>query len=96
MDRGQGNLKMGGIGQGTSGDNTIKILGATIGLPIQLVSGYKDMAEIRLATERRGRLPGLCRTEDGMAENPRGGRGDPRVASDAKPGAGFPQSPACH
>ena len=44
-------VKMGGIGQGTSGDNTIRVLRAALGLPIQLVSGYKGMAEIRLATE---------------------------------------------
>jgi tripartite-type tricarboxylate transporter receptor subunit TctC len=52
-------VKMGGIGQGTSGDNTIRILRATIGLPIQLVSGYKGMAEIRLATEA-GEVAGTC------------------------------------
>jgi tripartite-type tricarboxylate transporter receptor subunit TctC len=52
-------VKMGGIGQGTSGDNTIKILRATLGLPIQLVSGYKGMAEIRLATEA-GEVAGTC------------------------------------
>jgi tripartite-type tricarboxylate transporter receptor subunit TctC len=51
--------KMGGIGSGTSGDNTIKILRATLGLPIQLVSGYKGMAEIRLATEA-GEVAGTC------------------------------------
>jgi tripartite-type tricarboxylate transporter receptor subunit TctC len=52
-------LKMGGIGQGTAGDNTIKLLRAAIGLPIQLVSGYKGMAEIRLATEA-GEVAGTC------------------------------------
>ena len=52
-------VKMGGIGQGTSGDNTIRILAATLGLPIQLVSGYKGMAEIRLATEA-GEVAGTC------------------------------------
>jgi tripartite-type tricarboxylate transporter receptor subunit TctC len=52
-------VKMGGIGQGTSGDNTIRTLGATLGLPIQLVSGYKGMAEIRLATEA-GEVAGTC------------------------------------
>ena len=52
-------VKMGGIGQGTSGDNTIRLLRATIGLPIQLVSGYKGMAEIRLATEA-GEVAGTC------------------------------------
>jgi tripartite-type tricarboxylate transporter receptor subunit TctC len=50
---------MGGLGQGTSGDNTIKLLRAAIGLPIQLVSGYKGMAEIRLATEA-GEVAGTC------------------------------------
>ncbi|MGH7770903.1 MAG: Bug family tripartite tricarboxylate transporter substrate binding protein [Candidatus Binatia bacterium] len=52
-------VKMGGIGQGTSGDNLIRILRATLGLPIQLVSGYKGMAEIRLATEA-GEVAGTC------------------------------------
>jgi tripartite-type tricarboxylate transporter receptor subunit TctC len=52
-------VKMGGIGQGTSGDNTIKVLKAALGLPIQLVSGYKGMAEIRLATEA-GEVAGTC------------------------------------
>ena len=52
-------VKMGGLGQGTSGDNTIKLLHAAIGLPIQLVSGYKGMAEIRLATEA-GEVAGTC------------------------------------
>ncbi|MGH7811888.1 MAG: Bug family tripartite tricarboxylate transporter substrate binding protein [Candidatus Binatia bacterium] len=52
-------VKMGGIGQGTSGDNTIRILRATVGLPIQLVSGYKGMADIRLATEA-GEVAGTC------------------------------------
>jgi tripartite-type tricarboxylate transporter receptor subunit TctC len=52
-------VKMGGIGQGTAGDNTIRILRATLGLPIQLVSGYKGMAEIRLATEA-GEVAGTC------------------------------------
>ncbi len=52
-------VKMGGIGQGTSGDNLIRILRSTLGLPIQLVSGYKGMAEIRLATEA-GEIAGTC------------------------------------
>jgi tripartite-type tricarboxylate transporter receptor subunit TctC len=52
-------LKMGGIGQGTSGDNAIRVLRAALGLPIQLVSGYKGMAEIRLATEA-GEVAGTC------------------------------------
>jgi tripartite-type tricarboxylate transporter receptor subunit TctC len=52
-------VKMGGIGQGASGDNIIRVLRATLGLPIQLVSGYKGMADIRLATEG-GEVAGTC------------------------------------
>ena len=52
-------IKTGGIGQGAAGDNTIKLLRTAIGLPIQLVSGYKGMAEIRLATEA-GEVAGTC------------------------------------
>lgn len=53
-------IKMGGIAQGSSTpDNVIRILRATLGLPIQLVSGYKGMSEIRLATEA-GEVAGTC------------------------------------
>jgi tripartite-type tricarboxylate transporter receptor subunit TctC len=52
-------VKMGGIGQGTTTDNVIRVIRATLGLPIQLASGYKGMSDIRLATES-GEVAGTC------------------------------------
>lgn len=42
-------VKMGGVGAGSATDDVLKVLIATIGLPAQLVTGYKGTAEIRLA-----------------------------------------------
>jgi tripartite-type tricarboxylate transporter receptor subunit TctC len=42
-------LKFGAVGPGTATYDITKIVVATVGLPIQLVSGYKGTAEIRLA-----------------------------------------------
>lgn len=42
-------VKIGGVGPGSATDDVPKILVATIGLPVQLVSGYKGTADIRLA-----------------------------------------------
>jgi tripartite-type tricarboxylate transporter receptor subunit TctC len=51
-------VKMGGTGPGTyTPDNVIRLLRAALGLPIQLVSGYKGTADIRLAVEQ-GELAG--------------------------------------
>jgi tripartite-type tricarboxylate transporter receptor subunit TctC len=53
-------VKMGGIAPGTSTpDNATRILKATLGLPIQLVTGYKGTAEVRLAAEG-GEIAGGC------------------------------------
>ncbi len=53
-------VKMGGIGPGTSTpDNATRILKAALGLPIQLVTGYKGTADIRLAAEG-GEVSGGC------------------------------------
>ena len=53
-------VKMGGVGPGTSTpDNATRIIKAVTGLPIQLVSGYKGTADIRLAAES-GELAGGC------------------------------------
>jgi tripartite-type tricarboxylate transporter receptor subunit TctC len=53
-------VKMGGIAPGTSTpDNATRIFKTTLGLPIQLVSGYKGTAEIRLAAES-GEIAGGC------------------------------------
>ena len=53
-------VKMGGIAPGTSTpDNATRILKAALGLPIQLVTGYKGTAEVRLAAEG-GEIAGGC------------------------------------
>ena len=53
-------VKMGGIAPGTSTpDNATRILKAALGLPIQLVTGYKGTAEVRLAAEG-GVVAGGC------------------------------------
>ena len=51
-------VKFGGIGPGTATDDFPKILRATLGLPIQLVTGYKGTADIRLAVAS-GEMQGL-------------------------------------
>ena len=51
--------KLGGVGPGTATDNVPKLLAASIGVPIQLVSGYKGTAVIRLAAES-GEVAGGC------------------------------------
>lgn len=42
-------LKFGGVSSGSGTDDIPNVLKATLGLPIQLVSGYKGTADIRLA-----------------------------------------------
>jgi tripartite-type tricarboxylate transporter receptor subunit TctC len=53
-------VKMGGIAPGTSTpDNATRVLKAALGLPIQLVTGYKGTADVRLAAES-GEIAGGC------------------------------------
>jgi tripartite-type tricarboxylate transporter receptor subunit TctC len=53
-------VKMGGVAPGASNpDNITRAIKAALGLPIQLVTGYKGTAEIRLAAEG-GELAGAC------------------------------------
>ncbi len=46
-------------------DDAAKILAVTLGLPIQLVSGYRGSAEVRLAAEA-GEIAGGCWTYDSV------------------------------
>jgi tripartite-type tricarboxylate transporter receptor subunit TctC len=47
-------VKLGGLGPGNlAPDNTPKILKAAIGLPIQLITGYRGTAEVRLAVNSK-------------------------------------------
>ena len=52
-------VKLGGTAPGSTTDDVPKVLRATIGLPIQIVSGYKGTADIRLAADS-GELGGGC------------------------------------
>jgi tripartite-type tricarboxylate transporter receptor subunit TctC len=52
-------LRMGATAPGTGGHDVSRILNATLGLPMQLVLGYKSTGDMRVATER-GELNGLC------------------------------------
>ena len=53
-------VKMGGLAPGTSTpDNATRILKAALGLPIQLVTGYKGTADVRLAADS-GEIAGGC------------------------------------
>jgi tripartite-type tricarboxylate transporter receptor subunit TctC len=54
-------VKLGGIAPGSVTYNHIKIIQAALGLPIQLVSGYKGTSDIRLAAEA-GEVAGGCWT----------------------------------
>jgi tripartite-type tricarboxylate transporter receptor subunit TctC len=53
-------VKMGGVAPGASNpDNITRVVKAVLGLPTQIVTGYKGTAEIRLAAES-GELAGAC------------------------------------
>jgi tripartite-type tricarboxylate transporter receptor subunit TctC len=53
-------VKLGGVAPGSSNpDNITRAIKVALGLPIQLVTGYKGTAEIRLAAEG-GELAGSC------------------------------------
>jgi tripartite-type tricarboxylate transporter receptor subunit TctC len=59
-------VKMGGVSPGAfAPDNVIRIVKTALGLPIQLVSGYKGTADIRLACES-GELAGTTWGWDSM------------------------------
>ena len=52
-------VKLGGGGPGDTTTTTAKILKEALGLPIQVVTGYKGTSHMRLAAES-GELAGLC------------------------------------
>jgi tripartite-type tricarboxylate transporter receptor subunit TctC len=58
-------VKLGGTGPGANTDDIPAILKASLGLPIQLVTGYKGTADIRLAAES-GELAGGCWSWDSI------------------------------
>jgi tripartite-type tricarboxylate transporter receptor subunit TctC len=52
-------IKLGGVGAGSATDDIPKVLAVAIGLPMQLVSGYKGTADVRLAFDS-GEIQGVC------------------------------------
>jgi tripartite-type tricarboxylate transporter receptor subunit TctC len=52
-------VKLGGTAPGSTTDDVPKIVAAAIGLPIQMISGYKGTADIRLAADG-GEIDGGC------------------------------------
>lgn len=52
-------LKLGGVGAGSATDDIPKVLKETIGLPVQVVSGYTGTATVRLAYDS-GEVQGVC------------------------------------
>jgi tripartite-type tricarboxylate transporter receptor subunit TctC len=52
-------IKFGGVGAGSGTDDIPKVLAAAANLPIQLVTGYKGSAEVRLAFNS-GEVGGVC------------------------------------
>lgn len=86
-------VKLGGVGLGSSPESTARILKVALGLPIQVVSGYKGTADIRLAAEG-GELAGACWAWDSMKATWRKGldAGDVVVVLQAV-GKGFPDLP---
>jgi tripartite-type tricarboxylate transporter receptor subunit TctC len=64
-------VKLGGVAPGGTPDANARILKAALGLPIQLVSGYKGTAEIRLAASS-GEVGGACWSWESMRSTWRG------------------------
>jgi tripartite-type tricarboxylate transporter receptor subunit TctC len=55
----KGAPRMGATAPGTGGHDVSRILNVTLGLPMQMVLGYKSTGDMRVAMER-GELNGLC------------------------------------
>jgi tripartite-type tricarboxylate transporter receptor subunit TctC len=89
-------VKLGGVAPGATPDNSGRILNAALGLPVQVVSGYKGTSAIRLAAES-GELAGGCWSWESMRVTWRQGleSGDvvPVVQVVAKPLPGIPNVP---
>lgn len=78
-------LKLGGVAPGASTpDNATRVFSAALGLPVQIVTGYKGTADIRLAAEG-GELAGGCWGWDSIRVTWRKGieSGDVRVVLQA-------------
>jgi tripartite-type tricarboxylate transporter receptor subunit TctC len=89
-------VKLGGTGVGASTDDVPRVLAATLGLPIQLVRGYKGTADIRLAAES-GEVAGGCWQWESVKATWRQGLDSGEVAVllqvSSKPAADLPSVP---
>jgi tripartite-type tricarboxylate transporter receptor subunit TctC len=89
-------VKLGGVAPGATPDNAARILKAALGLPVQVVSGYKGTSQIRLAAES-GEIAGGCWSWESMRATWRTGLETgavvPVVQVVAKPMADIPNVP---
>jgi tripartite-type tricarboxylate transporter receptor subunit TctC len=89
-------IKIGAVAPGAPTDNSPRILKAALGLPIQVVTGYKGTAEIRLAAES-GEVAGACWAWESMRATWRraleAGEAIPVIQVTAKPLADLPKVP---
>ena len=89
-------VKIGAVAPGAPTDNSPRILKAALGLPIQVVTGYKGTAEIRLAAES-GEVAGACWAWESMRATWRraleAGDAIPVVQVTSKPLADLPKVP---
>ena len=89
-------VKLGGVGAGSATDDIPKVLKETIGLPVQIVSGYTGTATVRLAYNS-GEVQGVCNSwESFRATWPneiQGGEMTIVLNSTAKPIADLPNVP---
>ena len=89
-------VKIGAVSPGAPTDNSPRILKAALGLPIQVVTGYKGTAEIRLAAEG-GEVAGACWAWESMRATWRraleAGDAIPIVQVTSKPLADLPKVP---
>jgi len=89
-------VKIGAVAPGAPTDNSPRILKAALGLPIQVVTGYKGTAEIRLAAES-GEVAGACWAWESMRSTWRkaldAGEAVPILQVTAKPMADLPRVP---
>ncbi|MBM4262258.1 MAG: hypothetical protein FJ145_12625 [Deltaproteobacteria bacterium] len=58
-------IKFGGVGAGSATDDIPKVLAPAIGLPFQLVTGYKGTADVRLAFGS-GEVNGICNSWESL------------------------------
>lgn len=89
-------VKLGGVAPGATPDNSARILHAALGLPVQVVTGYKGTSRIRLAVES-GELAGACWSWQSMRVTWRkaidGGEVTPVVQIVPKPFPDIPKVP---